>query len=114
MGTNDQDNDTPQPPVEQQPDMDPPNQSQRSMENGDSQPPRYGGQGRNDGSSQQHRQKRRVARRKIRVELIKEPADHPEDGADGMGEEVAPDGQASASAVPPGPVTMPVTGGAYA
>jgi transcription termination factor Rho len=113
MGTNDQDNDTPQPPVEQQRDVELTNQPPRNSDNGDSQPQRFGGQGRGDASSQ-HRGKRRVARRKIRVELIKEPADRPEDGTDGMGDELAAESQAAAPAVPPGPVTMPVTGGAYA
>jgi len=112
MGTNDLDNETPQPPAEQPRDVDLTNDSLLNGENGDQQPLRAAGQNRNDGVGM-HRQKRRVARRKIRVELIKEPMDRPEDRGDGMGDEV-PAETRSVPGVPPAPVAMPVTGGAYA
>ncbi len=71
MGMNDQDNDSSLPPVEQPREMELTNESLLNGENGDQQPHRPA-QNRNDLSSA-HRPKRRVARRKIRVELIKEP-----------------------------------------
>jgi len=112
MGMNDQDNDSPQPPVEQPREMELTNESLLNGENGDQQPHRPA-QNRNDLSSA-HRPKRRVARRKIRVELIKEPAmDTPEDGMDEQGADPAAEG-ASAPAVPLAAGTLPPTGGAYA
>jgi transcription termination factor Rho len=107
MGTKDQDNDTPQPP-----DVELTNESLVSGENGDQQPMNAASQNRGDGV-QMHRPKRRVARRKIRVELIKEPSDRPEDREDGMGDELPAEPQVLSSE-PPIPVTMPPTGGAYA
>jgi transcription termination factor Rho len=112
MGMNDQDNDSPQPPVEQPREMELTNESLLNGENGDQQPHRLA-QNRNDLSSA-HRPKRRVARRKIRVELIKEPAmDTPEDGMDGQGVDPAAEG-VSAAAAPLAAGTLPATGGAYA
>ena len=112
MGMNDQDNDSPQPPVEQPREMELTNESLLNGENGDQQPHRPA-QNRNDLSSA-HRPKRRVARRKIRVELIKEPAmDTPEDGMDEQGADPAAEG-ASAPAAPLAAGTLPPTGGAYA
>jgi transcription termination factor Rho len=107
MGTKDQDNDTPQPP-----NVELTNESLLNGENGDQQPLSAASQNRGDGV-QMHRPKRRVARRKIRVELIKEPADRPEDRGDGMGDEL-PAEPLVVSTEPPVPVTMPATGGAYA
>ena len=112
MGMNDQDNDSPQPPVEQSREMELTNESLLNGENGDQQPHRPA-QNRNDVSSA-HRPKRRVARRKIRVELIKEPAmDAPEDGMDEQGVDPAAEG-APAVAAPLAAGTLPATGGAYA
>jgi transcription termination factor Rho len=112
MGMNDQDNDSPQPPVEQPREMELTNESLLNGENGDQQP-RHPAQNRNDLSSA-HRPKRRVARRKIRVELIKEPAmDAPEDGMDEQGVDAAAEG-VSAAAAPLAAGTLPATGGAYA
>ena len=112
MGMNDQDNDSPQPPVEQSREMELTNESLLNGENGDQQPHRPA-QNRNDVSSA-HRPKRRVARRKIRVELIKEPSmDAPEDGMDEQGADPAAEGAPPATA-PLAAGTLPPTGGAYA
>jgi transcription termination factor Rho len=112
MGMNDQDNDSPQPPVEQPREMELTNESLLNGENGDQQPHRPA-QNRGDLSSA-HRPKRRVARRKIRVELIKEPAmDRPEDGIEEQADDAVTEGMAGA-ATPLTPGTMPATGGAYA
>ncbi|MGD0726904.1 MAG: transcription termination factor Rho [Spirochaetia bacterium] len=112
MGMNDQDNDSPQPPVEQPREMELTNESLLNGENGDQQPHRPA-QNRNDLSSA-HRPKRRVARRKIRVELIKEPAmDPPVDGMDEQEVDPAAEG-VSAAAAPLAAGTLPPTGGAYA
>jgi transcription termination factor Rho len=112
MGMNDQDNDSPQPPIEQPREMELTNESLLNGENGDQQPHRPV-QNRGDLSSA-HRPKRRVARRKIRVELIKEPAmDAPEDGMDEQADDAAAQG-ASAIAAPLAAGTLPQTGGAYA
>ena len=111
MGMNDQDNDSPQPPVEQPKEVELTNDSLLNGENGDQQPFRQG-QNRNDGGPG-HRPKRRVARRKIRVELIKEPApDLPEDSMEGQ-EEGAMEAM-SAPPLPMGNAVLPATGGAYA
>ncbi len=75
MGMSDQDNDSPQPPVEQPREMELTNESLLNGENGD-QPPLRQNQNRPEGGGA-HRPKRRVARRKIRVELIKEPGPAP-------------------------------------
>jgi transcription termination factor Rho len=112
MGTSDQDNNTPQTPVEQPHDVDLTNDALMNGDNGDQQP-LHAAPGRAEGTVA-HRPKRRVARRKIRVELIKEPMDRPEDRGDGMGDEVPAVETPAAAVIPPGPVTMPVTGGAYA
>jgi transcription termination factor Rho len=115
MGMSDQENDSPQPPTEQPREMELTNESLvNGGENGDQQPHRPL-PARND-SQGSHRPKRRVARRKIRVELIKEPAmDHEEDSMEEQVDAGLPDGVADGAAgVPPGPSTMPATGGAYA
>jgi transcription termination factor Rho len=111
MGMSDQDNDSPQPPVEQPRDMELTNESLLNGENGD-QPPLRPAQNRQDGGGS-HRPKRRIARRKIRVELIKEPAGGPLDdkGDPGMDEaamEPLPTDQGASS------ISMPTNGGAYA
>ena len=112
MGMNDQDNDSPQPPIEQPREMELTNESLLNGENGDKQPFRQG-QNRGDGSSG-HRPKRRVTRRKIRVELIKEPAtDLPEDGMEGQ-DDAASLQAISAAAMPMTDAVLPLTGGAYA
>jgi transcription termination factor Rho len=111
MGMNDQENDSAQPPVEQPKDVELTNDALMNGENGDQQPFRQG-QNRNEGSAG-HRPKRRVARRKMRVELIKEPSPElPEDGMEGQ-EEGAMDAM-SAPPLPMGNAVMPATGGAYA
>jgi len=66
MGMNDQNNDSPQQPR----DVELTNDSLMNGENGGRQQPQQN----RGGSPGQHRPKRRVTRRKIRVELIKEPA----------------------------------------
>ncbi|HET6449721.1 MAG TPA: transcription termination factor Rho [Spirochaetia bacterium] len=107
MTTSDQDNDSLPPPMDQSPDMDV--SGDTLGENGDL-PPAAPGQNRGDG---QHRPKRRIARRKIRVELIKEPAAGP-------GEEVAEEGAEAAPEPPREPIaplppgSLPPTGAAYA
>jgi transcription termination factor Rho len=111
MGTNDHDSDSP-PPVEQPRDVDLTNDSLLNGENGDAQPARPA---QNRGGEQQgFRGKRRVARRKIRVELIKEPAmGQPDEGGDVPPEEAAVDSTAAPVApLPPG--SLPMTGAAYA
>ena len=112
MGMNDQDNDSPQPPVEQPREIELTNESLLNGENGDKQPFRQG-QNRGDGSSG-HRPKRRVTRRKIRVELIKEPAgDLPEDAMEGQDDAASLQAMSSA-AMPLTDAVLPATGGAYA
>ena len=119
MGTNDHDNESQPQPVESAHDMSLTNDSLLNNENGD-QGQHRPGQNRPDGSSA-HRPKRRVARRKIRVELIKEPASDHEDersdaGAEDVGVEAA---QPQVGPQPPegpsmSPAGYPPTGGAYA
>jgi transcription termination factor Rho len=106
MGINDQDNDESQPP-----DGDVAGDAVLSGDDGDQQPLSSGAPNRADGVSN-HRPKRRVARRKIRVELIKEPADRPD--MEALPEDAPMDQAAAVSAEPPAPVAMPATGGAYA
>ena len=96
MGTSDQDNESPPPPAEQPREVELTNDSLLNGENGDQQPPELGTRtaemGRGIG------RKRRIARRKIRVELIKEPAmGQPDERGDGPVEE-APDGGAERAA----------------
>ena len=116
MGTNDQDNDPPQP-------AEPPREmslTNDSLMNGeqDEQGQNRPGQNRADQSSM-HRPKRRVARRKIRVELIKEPDHGDEERSDAM----ADDPGSEAAAVPVSPTAdglaapgagLPPSGSAYA
>ncbi|MGA2975692.1 MAG: transcription termination factor Rho, partial [Spirochaetia bacterium] len=109
----DQDNDSPQPPVDQPRELELTNESLLNGENGD-QPPLRSGQSHADGG-QAHRPKRRIARRKIRVELIKEPATGRPDDAEGLpNEEAVLDGVAAPTAIPSGTVATPTTGNAYA
>ncbi len=113
MGTNDQDNESPQPPVEQPRDVELTNDSLMNGENNDRQPLRSG-PNRADGG-QAHRPKRRVARRKIRVELIKEPGSaRMDEGDEPPMEEGAPDPAAAQPQQPLAPVSLPPTGAAYA
>jgi transcription termination factor Rho len=113
MGTNDQDNDSQKPPVDQPREMELTNDSLMNAENGNQQQPHRSSQNRNDGS-QGHRPKRRIARRKIRVELIKEPmGDRPEDGMGLPVEDAGLDTVVpTATFISTSP--MPPTGGAYA
>jgi transcription termination factor Rho len=87
------------------------NDSMLNGENGDQQPQRPG---QNRGDGQAFRGKRRIARRKIRVELIKEPAmGQPDETGDGTPEEGETDtGGAPIAPLPPG--SLPMTGAAYA
>jgi transcription termination factor Rho len=113
MTTSDQDNESPPPPAEQSRDVDLTNDSLLNGENGDAQPNRSG-QNQNRGDGQSHRPKRRIARRKIRVELIKEPMPgQPEDRGDGQMDEVPPEAP-SAPLAPLPPGSLPPTGAAYA
>jgi transcription termination factor Rho len=111
MGTNDHDNDSPPPPVEHPRDVELTNESLLNGENGDQQPVRSG-QNRPEG--QAFRGKRRIARRKIRVELIKEPAmGQPDEQGEVPAEEGAMEtGGAAIAPLPPG--SLPMTGAAYA
>ena len=110
MGTNDQDNDSPPPPVEQPRDVELTNDSLLNGENGDQQPLRSG---QNRGDGQVFRGKRRITRRKIRVELIKEPAMGPDERGDVPAEEGAAE-TSSAPIAPLPPGSLPMTGAAYA
>jgi transcription termination factor Rho len=112
MGMNDQDNESPKPPGDQPRDMELTNESLMNGENSNQQPHRSG-QNRNEGS-QGHRPKRRIARRKIRVELIKEPmGDRPDEGMGLPEEDVGLDASVpTATFISTSP--MPPTGGAYA
>jgi transcription termination factor Rho len=112
MGTNDQNNDSPQPPSERSREYELTNDSlmNGNGENGGQQPHR---QDRSDSGGGGHRPKRRVARRKVRVELIKDPMmDQPEDIVD-QSAEVVLEALNDPSAIQT-PLTMPTTGGAYA
>ncbi len=111
MGMSDQDNESPQQPVEQPREMELTNESLMNGENGDQQPVRPN-QNRQDGQGM-HRPKRRVARRKIRVELIKEPDPGPlDDKGEPMMDETPVEGiQMDPNATA---VSMPTNGGAYA
>jgi transcription termination factor Rho len=111
MGMSDQDNDSPQPPVEQPREMELTNESLVNGESSD-QPPLRQNQNRQDGGGL-HRPKRRIARRKIRVELIKEPAGGP---IDDQGEPSVDEASGDALPAEQGAagVSMPTNGGAYA
>ena len=111
MAISDQDNDSSQPPVEQPREMELTNESLLNGENND-QPPLRQNPNRPEGSGS-HRPKRRVARRKIRVELIKEPAGAP---MDDTGDPVMDEAAMEALPAEPGAasVSMPTNGGAYA
>ena len=116
MGMNDHDNEQPQ-PAEPSQEV---SLTNDSLMNGDSedQGQNRAGQGRLDQSGGM-RPKRRVARKKIRVELIKEPLSPSENGGDMMGDEAgmepseAPASPAAAETAPQSP-GLPVTGSAYA
>jgi len=110
MGTSDQDNDSSPSPAEEPPEVELTNDSLLNGENGDQQPV-ISGQNR---EGQGHRPKRRIARRKIRVELIKEPAPgQPEEAAESPAAEAAPEAPKEPLApLPPG--SLPPTGAAYA
>jgi len=110
MGTSDQDNDSSLPPADSQNDPDGVGDSVLNGDNGDSQPT---GALQNNGEGG-HRPKRRIARRKIRVELIKEPAGgQPEDASEGPAVESVPEPPREPLApLPPG--SLPPTGAAYA
>ncbi|HTO23087.1 MAG TPA: Rho termination factor N-terminal domain-containing protein, partial [Spirochaetia bacterium] len=110
MGTSDQDNDSSLPPSDSQSEMDSTGDSLLNGDNGDPQP--NGAPGHVEG--QGHRPKRRIARRKIRVELIKEPAaGQPEEASDSAAVETVPEPpRESLAPLPPG--SLPPTGAAYA
>jgi len=111
MGTSDQDNDSSLPPAESQNEMDADNENLVEGDNGEG--PQLGS-AQNRGDGQGHRPKRRIARRKIRVELIKEPAPgQSEEGAEAAAPESAPEPPREPLApLPPG--SLPATGAAYA
>jgi transcription termination factor Rho len=113
MATKDQDNESPQPPMEQPRELELTNESlmNGNGENGDRQPGRPG-QGRPDGG-QPHRAKRRVTRRKIRVELIKEPAPGHHDDREGLPADDDLVDQAPPTVLPNGTAVI-ATGNAYA
>jgi len=119
MGMNDHDNETQPQPVEPSREMSLTNDSLGNGESEDSGQNRQG-QGRVDQPGGA-RPKRRVARRKIRVELIKEPGSPTDNGGDMMADEggLEPSETSSASAaaapeaVPLSP-GLPATGSAYA
>jgi transcription termination factor Rho len=114
MGMSDQENDSPQPPAEQQREMELTNESLvNGGENGDQQPHRPV-PGRND-SQGSHRPKRRVTRRKIRVELIKEPAmDQQEDSMEEQQADIESPPNGGVPGDAPLQSAIPATGGAYA
>jgi transcription termination factor Rho len=100
MGMNDQNNDSPQKPR----DVELTNDSLMNGENGGRPQPQQN----RGGPSGQHRPKRRVARRKIRVELIKEPAiDARGELIDAVTAEEAAYAAEAASNPAPAPTTVP-------
>jgi transcription termination factor Rho len=100
MGMNDQNNDSPQQPR----DVELTNDSLMNGENGGRPQP----QGNRGGPQGQHRPKRRVTRRKIRVELIKEPAiDARGELIDAVTAEEASYAAAAAATPAPVPATQP-------
>ena len=100
MGMNDQNNDSPQKPR----DVELTNDSLMNGENGGRPQPQQN----RGGPSGQHRPKRRVARRKIRVELIKEPAiDARGELIDAVTAEEAAFAAEAASSPAPAPTTAP-------
>ena len=113
MTTSDQDNESSPPPSEQARDVELPNDSLNNGDGADAQPG-HAGQNQNRGEGQGHRPKRRIARRKIRVELIKEPMPgQTEDHVDTPMEE-APVEVPGAQLAPLPPGSLPPTGAAYA
>ncbi len=115
MGTNDQDNEQPQP-------AEPPREmsfTNDSLMNGeqDEQGQNRPGQNRADQSSM-HRPKRRVARRKIRVELIKEPDHGDEERSDAMADDLGSESAAGPVSTADGLAApgadLPPSGSAYA
>jgi len=112
MGANDQENDSPQQPVEQPRELELTNESLMTGDNGDQQP-MHSTHDRGDGG-QMHRPKRRVARRKIRVELIKEPLPgQQDDGDEALPEDVSAMTEPVMSESQP-LAAIPTMGGAYA
>ncbi|HVO37800.1 MAG TPA: transcription termination factor Rho [Spirochaetia bacterium] len=116
MGMNDHDNESHAQPTEPARDVSLTNDSLLNGENGDQEQHRPG-QNRPDAASG-HRPKRRVARRKIRVELIKEPAgDRPEDMADAGAEDSGVDSTPTQAGTPTESSAVvtgfPPAGGAY-
>ena len=116
MGTNDHDNETQPQPVDHSGEV---SLTNDSLLNGDADEQGQNRSGQNRGDqSEGSRPKRRVARRKIRVELIKEPDRGEEERADGMGDdagvEASPGPVAAAEAAPQQPAGLPATGSAYA
>ena len=98
MGMNDQNNDVPPQPAEVPREMELTNDSLLNGENGEQPLHNRGGQNRGNGSSG-HRPRRKITRRKIRVELIKEP------GLD------QPDGKIEAASADEVGLETPSTGG---
>jgi transcription termination factor Rho len=112
MGSNDQDNDSPQQPVEQPREMELTNESLLTGDNGDQQP-LHSTHDRAEGG-QMHRPKRRIARRKIRVELIKEPGPgQPDEGEEALADEPPVMGE-PVEGMGQGLAAIPTMGGAYA
>ncbi len=110
MTTSDQDNDSLPPPADDAPEVELTNDGLTNGENGDLQ---SAGPGQNRADSQAHGPKRRIARRKIRVELIKESAPGQPDEAEPAAEAAPPEPPREPLApLPPG--SLPPTGAAYA
>jgi transcription termination factor Rho len=116
MGMNDHDNETQPQPAEPSGEMSITNDS---LMNGDSDDQGQNRPGQNRVDTGQ-RAKRRVARRKIRVELIKEPERPEDNGADlaveegGMETPQAPAASPSSDSSPAEPPGLPASGSAYA
>ncbi|HVP18358.1 MAG TPA: transcription termination factor Rho [Spirochaetia bacterium] len=113
MGMNDHDNETQPQPAEPSREV---SLTNDSLLNGETDDQGQNRPGQNRVDPGVHRPKRRVTRRKIRVELIKEP-DRPED-ADSMAQEVAaepsPAGAGASGDGLPQPPVIPTSGNAYA
>ncbi len=113
MGMNDHDNETPPQPAEPSREM---SLTNDSLLNGEADEQGQNRPAQNRADPAAHRPKRRIARRKIRVELIKEP-DRPEEAdsvAEEPGTETAQPGGAPGTDGPPQPVGLPTSGSAYA
>jgi transcription termination factor Rho len=109
MGMDDLENNSAQPPGEEPRELELTNDTLMNGENGEQQARHPSGQ------NSSHRPKRRVARRKIRVELIKEPADAPEEGPEDAQVVDAPSEAApTANAAPLSTSVLPSSGVAYA